>query len=235
MKKVSELVKAYILDQVRNPLMVLWTFSLVGAIFLFGFILNQDKTPSIVSSYAVFIAAYTSSVLLAMNISQDREKGIFRMVRTTRISKAEYLIAKFLIVNIAGFIFAGSMLTIGVLTTSMYPRPLFMALILLLTSLSHAGLGLLMAAYLDRDRDIQFVGSGLMMVMIIFSPVFYTLEQLPEAMSFVPRFVPLTYAVEAMRAVTVEGTAISEITLPMLLLSILSLISVAIGYRRLEF
>ncbi|MFB6180436.1 MAG: ABC transporter permease [Candidatus Nanohalobium sp.] len=235
MKKAAELVKAYILSKLRRPLATLFTVAFASAVFLFGFILNPGKTASITASYSVFLLAYTSAVLLGLTISQDRHSGMYRMIRTTKITKIEYVQAKALISNIGGLLMAATILSIGVLTTEMHVKPLLQGLVLVMTAVSHIGIGLILGSYFKKEKHIQMAGSAIMMVMAILSPVFYSLETLPDFLRFLPQLVPLTYSIQAMRQVTVTGAGLSEIITPLAVLALVSILTVPVGYRKLDF
>lgn len=235
MKKIAELLKAYLIGQIRSPFRLLWTAGLVGGLFLFGVILNPGQSGAIMASYSVFLLSYSSAVMLGMVISQERESGLFRMIRTTRVSKLEYITSKFLISNFLGAIFASIILALGILNAGLSFRPLGFITVISLTALSHTGIGLIIAAFLKKDNHVQFAGSAVMMVMFILSPVFYSLESLPEAINFTPWLVPLTYAVEGMRLVAVESSSLTSIIPHAAVLIVFGSITFTIGYRKLEF
>lgn len=235
MRKILELLKTYLLQQLRNPFQLIWTAGIVLGILFFGFVLNPDKSAEIISAYSVFLLAYSSAVMLGMVISQERETGLFRMIRTTRISKIEYLVSKFTISNISGIIFALTVLLIGVMNSGIKFRPLAWAIVFIVTAFAHTGIGIIIAAYFKKDKHVQFAGSIVMMGMFILSPIFYSLESLPELFRIFPWAVPLTYATESMKMIAVKGSSIYLIAPYLSVLTIFGIVTTVIGYRKLEF
>lgn len=235
MRKITELFRAYLLTQLRSPLETLGTVGLVVAVLIFGFVLNQDRTPAVVAAYSVFLVGYASSVMLPMVISRDRESGLYRMMRTTRMSKLDYVLGKSAIVNSGAFLFAAVFLAAGYGMYDMAFRPLEVSAVMVLTAFSHAGIGLVVAAFLENDKQVQFVSSVLMMTMVVVAPVFYSVEILPDALKFLPRAVPLTYSIEAVQAVTVNGGGVHHIIVPVSVLVVSGFITAFIGYRRLDY
>ncbi|MBC5792860.1 MAG: ABC transporter permease [Nanohaloarchaea archaeon] len=234
MRKVKQLLKAYLLDTIRNPVNMLYGVLMVfGVLGLTAFVLNQGTTAEIVASYSVFIVSYAAISAIAYSIAGDKEKGLYRMYRGSRLSKTEYVSAKVLIASLP-VVFSFMVIGVGTLATSLN-LGIEILPILVLSVLAHAGIGLLIGSFVTEHADVQKFLTIFLLGMTFLAPVFYTSNSLPEILVLVQQFIPLTHGVEAMRAVMVDGAGIEAVWTALLLLSILSAAGFILGYRRLEF
>lgn len=234
MKKINELLKAYVIDIVRRPVNLLFAIIMVlGILFLTAFVLNTGAKAEIIASYSVFIASYTSLVILSQGVPTDKEKGLYRMYRSSRLSKFEYISSKVLTTSLSLFI---SLLVavVGYFAADVY-LSIWILLVLLLSSLAHAGIGLVVASYVENSSEAQRLIQVLFFAMLFLAPVFYTPEGLPEIIQIVQKIVPLTYGVEAMRALMVDGKGIEAVWQNLLIPTGLTVASLVAGYRKLEF
>lgn len=234
MKKIIELLKAYLLDTIRTPIGVFYGLIMVLGIFvLTGFVLNQGTTAEIVASYSVFIASYAAISAVAYSITGEKEKGLYRMYRSSKLSKPEYVLEKILMASLP-LIFSALIIFIGTLTAPVQLNVLIIP-VLLLSILAHSGLGLIAAGYFESHSDIQKAITIFLFAMIFLAPVFYTPDMLPETVQMIQKAVPLTYAVNSMRTLMVDGGGLAEIQRSLTLLTALAITSFAVGYRKLEF
>lgn len=89
--------------------------------------------------------------------------------------------------------------------------PWAMLLVLLATVPSIGGLGLLFASVVARARNISSMVNVVRGTMMVFCGVTYPLAVLPGWMRAVARWIPLTHAVDAARAVVLEGAELRGI------------------------
>jgi len=234
MRKIIELLKSYLLDTLRTPIQVVYGLIMVLGVFgLTGFLLGQGTTAEIVASYSVFIASYAAISAVAYSITGEKEKGLYRMYRSSKLTKKEYVIEKVLMASLP-LAFSALIIAVGILTTPIQLSILIVP-VLILSVLAHSGLGLIAAAYFDNHSEMQKVVTIFLFAMIFLAPVFYTPGMLPETVQLIQKAVPLTYGVEAMRTLMVEGGGLAEIQRPLVLLTTLAVASFALGYRKLDF
>lgn len=234
MKKIIELLKAYLLDTLRTPANLLFGLLMVLGVFaLTGFVLNQGTTAEIVASYSVFIASYAAISAVAYSITGEKEKGLYRMYRSSKLSKLEYVAEKIAVAGLP-LIFSLMIILVGYFVAPINISVSVIA-ILLLSVLAHAGIGLIFAAYFDSHSDMQKIVTIFLFGMIFLAPVFYTPENLPSMFRFLQQIVPLTYGIESMRSVMIEGSGVFVVWKQLVLLSSISAISLVVGYRKLDF
>lgn len=234
MKKIIELLKADLLDILRRPANLFFAVLMVlGVLFLTGFVLNTGTTADIIASYAVFISAYIGFIMTSMAILMDRDKGLYRMYRSSKLSKSEYVSSKIAYTGLS-LILSSLIIAIGFFTSEIFLNWLILPVIIL-TVLAHVGIGLLIPAFVETTQEAQRIVQVLFFGMIFLSPVFYTSENLPQIVQMLQNIVPLTHGVEAMRIVMVDGYGIELVWKQLTVLTALTAATFTVGYRRLEF
>lgn len=104
-----------------------------------------------------------------------------------------------------------------------------LALGVLLTLLSSAGLGILSASfilYFKRGDPINFFLSALT---TFFGNVFFPVEQLPASMQWVSEFLPITWSLRIVRGALLQGQPFSELRGELLQLSLLTVVLLPLG------
>jgi ABC-2 type transport system permease protein len=104
-----------------------------------------------------------------------------------------------------------------------------LALGIILTLLSSAGLGILSASfilYFKRGNPINFLLSG---ATTLFGTVFFPVEQLPEFVRPVSDFLPVTWSLRIVRGALLQGKSFAELQKELLALAILTAILLPLG------
>ena len=234
MNKITELLKADLLDIIRRPANMFFAVVMIlGILFLTGFVLNTGTTADIIASYAVFISAYTGFIMTSMAVLTDRDRGLYRMYRSSKLSKIEYVVSKISYTSLS-LLLSAMILIIGVFTSEIFLSWMIIP-VLILSILSHAGMGLLIPAFVETTQEAQRIVQVLFFAMVFLSPIFYTSEGLPQIIQLMQQIVPLTHGVEAMRIIIVDGNGIQQVWSQLAILTGLTALTFSIGYRKLDF
>lgn len=170
---------------------------------------------------------------IGFSIVESRQKKLLKRMVASPMPRwqflASFLLSRLvmLVVEVAFFLgfarlvfgvpFRGSLVLLGALCV--------------LTSLTFSALGLLVAT---RARTMEAV-SGLMnfamMPMWILSGVFFSADRFPAAVQPVVRALPLTAAIDAMRANMLQGEGLTKMLLPVAILSTWCLAAFAVSLR----
>ena len=149
---------------------------------------------------------------LGFAIVYARKQKLLKRLVASPMSRAEYLLS-FLLARLVLLIAeVGALLGFGALVFGVPLRgPLWqLALVCVATALAFSALGLLVAS---RARTIEAV-SGLMnfimMPMWVFSGVFFSANRFPAALQPFIQALPLTAAINALRANMLEGAGVSQ-------------------------
>ena len=150
---------------------------------------------------------------LGFAIVDARRKHLLKRLTATPMSRPQFL-ASFVLSRLTFLILEVALLVgFAALAFGVPIRGSFLTLggVCLLSALSFASLGLLLAA---RPRTVEGV-SGLMNVVMlpmwIFSGVFFSSSRFPEAVQPLIRALPLTAVIDALRATMLRGAGVGEV------------------------
>jgi ABC-2 type transport system permease protein len=90
--------------------------------------------------------------------------------------------------------------------------------LMLLSVFSFVGLGILITSFTSTEETANMVMMSFMFPMMFLSGVFFPLQQMPQFMQIIARFLPLTYAVTALRRVVVLGAGVPSIATEIVIL-----------------
>jgi ABC-2 type transport system permease protein len=90
--------------------------------------------------------------------------------------------------------------------------------LLLLSVFSLVGLGILITSFASTEETATMIMMTLTFPMMFLSGVFFPLQQMPQFMQVIAQFLPLTYAVSALRRVVVLGAGIPAISTDIIIL-----------------
>jgi len=90
--------------------------------------------------------------------------------------------------------------------------------ILLLGVFSLVGLGILITSFTSTEETATMIMMTLTFPMMFLSGVFFPISQMPQFMQVIAQFLPLTYAISALRQVVVLGVGVSAISRDILIL-----------------
>jgi len=90
--------------------------------------------------------------------------------------------------------------------------------ILLLGVFSLVGLGILITSFTSTEETATMIMMTLTFPMMFLSGVFFPISQMPQFMQVIAQFLPLTYAISALRQVVVLGAGVPEISRDIIIL-----------------
>jgi ABC transporter DrrB family efflux protein len=170
---------------------------------------------------------------VGFSVVQARTKKLLKRFMATPMRRSHYLMSfvlsrlAFLFLEIAALVgFGWWMFHVGVRGSV-----LALAFITVLGSLSFAGLGMLVAS---RARTIEAVSGLMNLVMLpmwILSGTFFSYARFPDAMQPFVKALPLTALNDALRAVMIDGTALTRLGLPLAIVVGWGLASFGIALR----
>lgn len=169
---------------------------------------------------------------LPASFNTEKNKGTLDTLLVAPIGRWTLIMGKVLAQFARGLfqscvLFALAMLIFGVRLGGSLPLALF---ILVLTIASFVGLGVLLTSLAATDE-----GSGLGMLFylpsLLLAGVVFPIEQLPIALQYVSKALPLTYAVTAMRKVMILGADITDVIPELLILVAFGVVSFLLAGR----
>lgn len=164
-------------------------------------------------------------------IARERETGTLDGFLMCPISRASIILGKTISQTTRNLIQGFIIICLAVLLFGVHIRgnPLLIVFILVLGTLSFLGLGILATAVAKEQESAQLILGLLQFPMMFLCGVLFPVEQMPVPLQVVSRFLPLTYAVNALRKVMILGVGISGIAFELIVLVILCGVTVFAG------
>ena len=169
----------------------------------------------------VLLLTMVGANLTAINIVREKEIGTIEQINVTPVRKFHFILGKLipfwvlgLIVFTIGFGIArffygivpvGSMLTIYV----------FAAIYLLAV----LGLGLLISTYAESQQQAMLISFFLMMIFVLMSGLYTSIDSMPDWAKAVTRANPVTYFIQVVRMVVLKGSGLADIKTQLLTIS----------------
>jgi ABC-2 type transport system permease protein len=102
-------------------------------------------------------------------------------------------------------------------------------LMLLLGIFSFIGVGILAISMSGDQASGTMIVNLLMFPMIFLGGVFYPIQQMPEFMQTIAKFIPITYAADAMRKIILLNAGIGDILFQIVILIAFGIVTMAIA------
>lgn len=166
-------------------------------------------------------------------IVRYRKNGVLKRLKATPLTPFEFLSAQvvsrlWLIVMVTSLVYTSTDLFVGFNMNGSY---LTLLLVLTLGTLSMISLGLTISARMANEEAANGLLNVLSWPMMLLSGVWFSLEGSPAIVQQLALLLPLTHLTEAAREVMIDGAGVWEIRWHLLVLSIMTIIFMAIGAR----
>jgi ABC-2 type transport system permease protein len=199
-------------------------------------------TPSYFDFIAPGIIAMTvmMSVMtgLPVAISQEKEIGTMDGMMVAPINRLSIILGKTM-GQIARGLIQGVIilvLAVGLFGVTIHGNILLVFGLLLLGIFSFVGLGIVITSFTKDQETAQMLMMTLMFPMMFLSGVFFPIQQMPWYMQGISKFLPLTYAADALRKVMVLGADVPAISTELIVLIVFGAVMTAIAvpvFRRM--
>ena len=200
------------------------------------------KTEGVVSgnpSYFDFIAPGIMAMTVMMSvmtglpvaISQEKEVGTMDGMMVAPINRLSIILGK-TFAQVARGILQGAIilvLAVGLFGVTIQGSLLLVFGLLLLGVFAFVGLGIVMTSFAKDQETAQMMMTTLMFPMMFLSGVLFPIQQMPWYMQSISKFLPLTYAADALRKVMVLGADVSAISSELVVLIVFGAVTTAIA------
>jgi ABC-2 type transport system permease protein len=175
---------------------------------------------------------------LPVAISQEKEIGTMDGMMVAPINRLSIILGKTLGQTARGLIQGVIilLLAVGLFGVTIQGSIILVFGMLLLGVFSFVGLGIVITSFTKDQETAQMLMMTLMFPMMFLSGVFFPIQQMPWYMQDISKFLPLTYASEALRKVMVLGAGIPQISSELIILIIFGAVMIAIAvpvFRRM--
>ena len=152
-------------------------------------------------------------VFAAIPLVADREKKILKRLNATPLHRWQLVGSNVVMRLIIGIIQTLIIVAVG---TALFGLQVTGSLILLgslvvLGALAFISLGYVIASFAPTEDAANSMTSVVQFPLMFLSGTFFVIDQMPQPLQVVARFLPLTYLSDALRQVMVNGTAFSPL------------------------
>lgn len=165
--------------------------------------------PGILAILVTMIGGYMS----ALNIVKEKETGTIEQINVTPIRKHHFIIGKLIPFWIIGLVVFSLGLIVGWAVYGVVPSGSLALLyfFLALYLLAVLGIGLLISTYTETQQQAMFISFFFVMIFILMSGLFTSVNSMPGWARIISRLNPVTYFIEVMRMVVLKGSGLRHI------------------------
>ncbi|KAK3605136.1 hypothetical protein CHS0354_000805 [Potamilus streckersoni] len=166
--------------------------------------------PGILAVLVTMVGVY----MCALNIVKEKEGGTIEQINVTPIKKYIFILGKLIPFWIIGIV----IFTVGLfgITRVVYQIVPVGSVFLLYSFLAIylvalLGIGLLISTYSANQQQAMSLAFFCMMIFILMSGLFTSIESMPEWAKWIARLNPVTYFIEVTRMVVLKGSGFADI------------------------
>jgi ABC-2 type transport system permease protein len=192
---------------------------------------------SIVPGMLTYPLLFSSMVVSTGAIVFEREKGTLKKIRVAPIRPINMLFGKTLaaLFQTSISIIIMSLLAVVLLGPKLNWNVPLLIPIFFLGSMNGIALGLIISCIGRAPQEASNAATTIAIVLQFFTGMYFPVEYLPTYMQQIGRFIPMTYAAQALRDIMIRNATFVDLAIPMLTLALTAAFLYGIGvllYRR---
>ncbi|WP_439882714.1 ABC transporter permease [Pontibacter sp. MBLB2868] len=161
----------------------------------------------------VILVTMVGSFLATLNIVKEKEVGTIEQINVTPIRKYHFILGKLIPFWVLGLLvltvgFFLSWVIYGIVPVGSFVTVYVFAAIYLLAVL---GLGLLISTYAYTQQQAMLISFFMMMVFILLSGLYTSIDSMPEWAQWITRLNPVAYFIDVIRLVVLKGAGLADI------------------------
>lgn len=161
----------------------------------------------------VVLVTMVGSFLAALNIVKEKEIGTIEQINVTPVKKYQFILGKLIPFWVLGLLVMTVGLIISRVAYGIWPVGSFLTIYVFAAVylLSILGLGLLISTFTSNQQQAMLISFFLIMVFILLSGLYTSIDSMPEWAQWITRFNPVSYFIVVMRMVILKGSNLSDI------------------------
>jgi ABC-2 type transport system permease protein len=162
----------------------------------------------------VVLVTMVGSFLASLNIVREKEIGTIEQINVTPVKKYHFILGKLIPFWVLGLLILTIGLIIARLAYGILPLGSFFVIYVFsgVYLLAVLGLGLLLSTYTSTQQQAMMLSFFLMMVFILLSGLYTSIDSMPDWAKAITRANPVTYFIDVMRMVVLKGSGFSDIS-----------------------
>lgn len=179
---------------------------------------QRFMVPGILAILLTMVGGFLS----ALNIVKEKEVGTIEQLNVTPISKTQFILGKLIPFWLLGYV----VLTIGLVISYLFHGIIpgsnigllyLFAGVYLFTIL---GFGLMISNFTESQQQAMMVAFFFMLIFIMLSGLFTSIESMPRWAQVVAWINPVTYMVDVMRMILLKGAHFSDLTYHLIVIAL---------------
>lgn len=163
----------------------------------------------------VVLVTMVGTYMCALNIVKEKEVGTIEQINVTPIKKYQFILGKLIPFWIIGiFVFSLGLFGVSRFVYGIVPAGslwlLYGYLSVYLVAL--LGVGFVISTYSSNQQQAMSLAFFVMMVFMLMSGLFTSIDSMPEWAKWIAAFNPVTYFIDVMRLVVLKGSGFSDIS-----------------------
>lgn len=196
--------------------------------------------PALKSTYFILpgslaiIMTMTGTILTALVIAREWERGTMEAILTTNITKGEFILAKYIAYFVLGFLSILFCLFLIIVVFKVPFRGSYIALFITssLFMLTGLGVGLLISTtFKDQFTSSQIAGTIGFMPSMMLSGLIYEIDSMPFLIRTISNVIPAKYYVSAATSLFLSGTILKIIIFNSIYMLIFATITAILIYK----
>ncbi len=238
-KFVSDLISVVEINV--RPIVRYWYLLVLGAV---GFPLpifyviravapnDPDVIIRMMAGTLVFGVAFTSANMVGQQVSGQRFTGNLKLFVTMPVSKGAYVFGTLLFASMMGAASVVALLGIGMLHGLGMELAWTLVPVLILTILPLVGVTLVAISFAPTHSVGNMLSNVLGIILVIVSPVYFTMEQAPLLLRWLGYISPLRYSADGI-AKSLSGQ--TDVWSELAVLAAVAVVTMALGIRRMQW
>lgn len=180
-----------------------------------------------VPAILVILVTMVGSYMCALNIVKEKEVGTIEQINVTPVKKYQFILGKLIPFWIIGLlIFCIGLLIIARFVYGIIPVGSMLVLYayLGLYLIAMLGFGLLISTYSNTQQQAMSLAYFFMMVFILMSGLFTSIDSMPEWAQWISWFNPVTYFIEVVRMVVLKGSGMMDLKKHFLIMAVFAIV-----------
>lgn len=175
---------------------------------------HQDYARFMVPGFLVMMVTMIAAYLTALNIVKEKEIGTIEQINVTPIPKSIFILGKLIPFWIIGnMVFTLGLFLVARVVYGIIPEGSTALLYAYLSVYLMAilGIGLLISTYSSTQQQAMSLAFFVMMIFLLMSGLFTSIESMPAWAQVIAWLNPLTYFVDVIRMLVLRGSGFSDI------------------------
>jgi len=161
----------------------------------------------------VLLVTMVCGFIASLNVVKEKEIGTIEQINVTPIKKWEFIMGKMIPFWVIGMVDFTMGLIVGWLIYGVVPEGSLLLLYAFLAVYLVAllGFGLLISTYSDTQLQAMFVAFFFIMIFLLMSGLFVSVDNMPAWAKIIAHLTPVTYFIDVMRMIVLKGSGFSDI------------------------